>query len=162
MIWVFNRNRPTFMLSSTLLPSIALQTQSCIFIFLISTRSRKLHCRLQLQIEDVSDVVTTSISKADEDFNPLWDFHLRYVWESQEHYPQIPVPKIHTWNGILDIEVNKALRMEQAWNRHAPRYLRQRYTSELLPFLFHTIVLMIPHTLQHFFLSRKTAPNPWQ
>lgn len=38
-------------------------------------------------------------------------------------------------------------RMEQARNRHAPRYLRQRYTSELLSFLFHTLVLVIPHTL---------------
>ena len=56
----------------------------------------------RLQFEDGSDVAA-SISKDDEkDFNPSAKLSeistMRYVWESQELYPQIPVPKIHVWD----------------------------------------------------------------
>lgn len=38
----------------------------------------------------------------EDDSNPSAKFSeisaMRYLWDSQEHYPQIPVPKIHVWD----------------------------------------------------------------
>lgn len=82
------------------LAPIQLSKPNCVSLSLLGRGSYNFVYRLQF--EDGSDVAA-SISEDDEkDFNPSAKLSeistMRYVWESQELYPQIPVPKIHVWD----------------------------------------------------------------